>query len=39
VSDLRQASAVPVDWVMADTLRNPSIRKAIEASKQEIHAA
>jgi hypothetical protein len=35
----RQGLASPVDLVMADAVRNPYIKKTIEASKQQIYAA
>ena len=39
LNDLRQGLASRVDLVMADAVRNPTIKKTIDASKQEIYAA
>jgi predicted nucleotidyltransferase len=39
LNDLREGLASQVDLVMADAVRNPYIRRAIEASKQQIYAA
>ena len=39
LNDLRQGLASRVDLVMADAVRNPTIKKTIAASKQEIYAA
>jgi predicted nucleotidyltransferase len=39
LNDLRQGLASRVDLVMADAVRNPIIKKTIDASKQEIYAA
>jgi hypothetical protein len=39
LNDLRQQLRCPVDLVMADAVRNPYIKKMIEASKMEIYAA
>ena len=39
LNDLRQGLASQVDLVMADAVRNPVIKRTIEASKQEIYAA
>ena len=39
LNDLRQGLASRVDLVMVDAVRNPTIKKTIDASKQEIYAA
>jgi predicted nucleotidyltransferase len=39
LNDLRQGLAARVDLVMADAVRNPIVKQAIDASKQEIYAA
>lgn len=39
LNDLRQGLASRVDLVMADAVRNPVVKRTIEASKQEIYAA
>jgi predicted nucleotidyltransferase len=39
LNDLRQGLASQVDLVMAGAVRNPTIKKTIDASKQEIYAA
>jgi hypothetical protein len=37
--DLRQGLAARVDLVMADAVRHPIVKLAIDASKQQIFAA
>jgi len=39
LNDLRQGLASRVDLVMADAVRNPIVRQAIDASKLQIYAA
>ena len=39
LNDLRLGLASQVDLVMADAVRNPYIKKGIEASRQQIYAA
>ena len=39
LNDLRQGLASRIDLVMADAVRNPTIKKTIDASKEEIYAA
>jgi len=39
LNDLRQGLAARVDLVMADAVRNPIVKQAIDASKQQIYAA
>jgi predicted nucleotidyltransferase len=39
LNDLRRGLASRVDLVMVDAVRNPTIKKAIDASKEEIYAA
>lgn len=39
LNELRQSLACPVDLVMADAVRNPYIKKTIDASKKQIYAA
>ena len=39
LNNLRQGLAARVDLVMADAVRNPIVKQAIDASKQQIYAA
>lgn len=39
LNDLRQGLAARVDLVIADAVRNPIVKQAIDASKQQIYAA
>jgi predicted nucleotidyltransferase len=39
LNDLRQGLASRDDLVMADAVRNPIVRQAIDASKEQIYAA
>lgn len=39
LNELQQCLASRVDLVMADAVRNPTIRQSIESSKREVYAA
>jgi hypothetical protein len=39
LNELRQSLSTEFDLVMADAVRNPFIKRQIEASKEEIDAA
>jgi hypothetical protein len=39
LNELRQSLSTEIDLVMADAVRNPFIKRQIEASKEEIDAA